>query len=1027
MTGDSSIPVGWTRCRLGDQITLQRGVDITKTDCRTGNVPVISSGGVSAYHDTAIAQAPGVLLGRKGSVGTVHFSPVPYWPHDTTLWVKDFKGNDARFVFHFFKQFPIAHYEASTSNPTLNRNNLHPVEVLWPPVPEQRRIADILDKADAIRGKRKEAIALSEDDLLQSAFMEMVGPQASGYSSWPVATFESLAAPGPGAMRTGPFGSDLRHSEFVDEGVAVLGIDNAVKNRFAWDERRYITHEKYERLKRYTVRPHDVIVTIMGTTGRSAVVPDDIPLAITTKHLATITVNQELVEPEFVAQVIHRHPAVLVQIAQANRGAIMSGLNLGLIKALVVRRPPVERQRQFSDFTGRVRQLTRELEAASDQTETLFASLVHRAFHGELRPPEPRDAAVLAREKAIESFARLDFEANARHVYDAFLLSRPEVIVEGLFRRGSQYFIVSPALSSVGPDGAALKDWIENNFVPFGLPFHLVAQRPDESIELQPRSAREVAESHGVVRTWPDSQRDLALWLPREIPYVDVADDNRTAVLRVSRSLTAAELATVERTQERLGSPLPMRVEVVPAGTTARAWNVNKIELKPARLLSDTLPKVVRDSVADDDEFWRASGPSILLGKVVERVLPWSDEPGRSCLVSTTFPPSNLRSYLSLYPAVVLVAPLAEQVAATLDALGISRKEMIELARRGSVRFLFPQSIIRYDANWLAELIEAAPESLVLSRRLAAAALTDQHRRNPLFTMLATAYEKRSIIRILQSTAQGAPPGVAPLLRCLATGLSEYWASAEYTVHMRGAMASLTGGLASFGTAIAKEVFKKDLFIEIGATAQNVEWAGALGAHLVPEEGDGYSSESVAGLLLAISSGAARNKRATASPREFELAEDLLAFDNDTNILDFVTELGDGDLGRFRTLVRDVVRPGRTPEEVAEIVEMWNAQVRHYERRPDHVRSCNIVGLLLAAGSFMSPSETIHTVVPLVSLLLPYLLTTTTEDKVREIPALGELLDWSNGTLAGAAPQAVLLSRMRKRVAGMKAVKAASR
>ena len=120
------------------------------------------------------------------------------------------------------------------------------------PLPEQRRIADILDKADAIWRKRKEAIALTEE-LLRSAFLEMVGPQANGYAGWPEVEFESLAAPGPGAMRTGPFGSDLRHSEFVDAGVAVLGIDNAVRNRFAWDERRYITKEKYERLKRYTV------------------------------------------------------------------------------------------------------------------------------------------------------------------------------------------------------------------------------------------------------------------------------------------------------------------------------------------------------------------------------------------------------------------------------------------------------------------------------------------------------------------------------------------------------------------------------------------------------------------------------------------------------------------------------------------------------------------------------------------------------------------------------------------------------
>jgi len=138
----------WSNCCIGDQITLQRGVDITQKNARAGNFPVISSGGISFFHDTAIDNGPGVIIGRKGSLGTVYWSPLPYWPHDTTLWVKNFKNNNLRFVYYFLTTLKTKNLDVGSSNPTLNRNHVHPISVIWPPLADQENIVKILSALD---------------------------------------------------------------------------------------------------------------------------------------------------------------------------------------------------------------------------------------------------------------------------------------------------------------------------------------------------------------------------------------------------------------------------------------------------------------------------------------------------------------------------------------------------------------------------------------------------------------------------------------------------------------------------------------------------------------------------------------------------------------------------------------------------------------------------------------------------------------------------------------------------------------
>jgi type I restriction enzyme S subunit len=110
-----------------------------------------------------MAPAPGVVIGRKGTLGSVFYLDEPYWPHDTTLWVKDFKGNHPRFCYYLLKSMELAKYDVGAANPTLNRNHIHPLQVRRPPIWAQQRIASILSAYDDLIEVNRRRIAVLEE------------------------------------------------------------------------------------------------------------------------------------------------------------------------------------------------------------------------------------------------------------------------------------------------------------------------------------------------------------------------------------------------------------------------------------------------------------------------------------------------------------------------------------------------------------------------------------------------------------------------------------------------------------------------------------------------------------------------------------------------------------------------------------------------------------------------------------------------------------------------------------------------
>lgn len=157
-----SDPSAWKPATLGDLVEFQRGFDITVAEQADGEYPVVSSSGITSYHSQARVCGPGVVIGRKGTLGGVYFVESDFWPHDTTLWVKDFKGHDPKFVYYQLRTIDFLRFNVGNANPTLNRNHIRDIPLLLPDPDVQRLIAQKLSTFDDLIANNQRRITLLE-------------------------------------------------------------------------------------------------------------------------------------------------------------------------------------------------------------------------------------------------------------------------------------------------------------------------------------------------------------------------------------------------------------------------------------------------------------------------------------------------------------------------------------------------------------------------------------------------------------------------------------------------------------------------------------------------------------------------------------------------------------------------------------------------------------------------------------------------------------------------------------------------
>jgi len=320
-------------------------------------------------------------------------------PYLNKVWIAEFDGicsvdqyvfkvrpvADRDYVYHFLRSAEFLRTApidtAPGQLPRIRSGEITATPIPLPPLDEQKRIAAILDKADQLRQKRRQGIALL-DSLTQSIFLEMFGDPANNPMGWPESKLVDccLAADD---IKCGPFGTQLYQSDFQATGVPLWGIKQ-VNKAFRLPTHEFLSQSKAEELRTYDILPGDLVMTRKGTVGNCAIYPDNFSPGIMHSDLLRVRLDNSVAAPGFMNAQLRYSRSVAHQLSLISGGAIMAGINVGKLKKITVLVPPIDQQRKFETALGSWLTTWSNYEMNLERQNLLFSSLQHRAFSGQL-------------------------------------------------------------------------------------------------------------------------------------------------------------------------------------------------------------------------------------------------------------------------------------------------------------------------------------------------------------------------------------------------------------------------------------------------------------------------------------------------------------------------------------------------------------------------------------------------------------------------------------------------------------------
>jgi type I restriction enzyme, S subunit len=379
-TPSTGHPTNWPVFSLGNVCSVRRGTTITQNQAKPGAIPVVPGGLAATYfHDIPNREGNVITVSASGaSAGFVNYWVTPIFASYCSTIESESPDVSIKYIFHFLRgkqEYIYSKLRSGAAQPHVYAKDIAALEVLLPPLPEQRRIAAILDSADAIRVKRREALA-QLDSLTQSIFIEMFGDPVSNPKRWIAMKVGNLLA-------FQQYGPRFYNETYTEKGIPIIRITDLAEDGsldFSNMPRLSVSREDIEK---YSLKAGDIIFARTGATvGKIALIQTGMPVCIAGAYFITMRFIESIVP--LYARFVLTAKSIREIVQKRSRQAAQQNFSGPGLRDLPMPLPPIHLQHEFARRVESIERLKGIQRAALAELDALFASLQYRAFRGEL-------------------------------------------------------------------------------------------------------------------------------------------------------------------------------------------------------------------------------------------------------------------------------------------------------------------------------------------------------------------------------------------------------------------------------------------------------------------------------------------------------------------------------------------------------------------------------------------------------------------------------------------------------------------